>query len=111
MPRYRQIMKEDGTSELVEISSGRPSNHSAAVQAFEPFVSPVDGRVIADRSQLAEHNKRNNVVQQQEFGEEHFKRRAKEREKVLSGSYTREEKWERKAQINEIINHLERANQ
>lgn len=29
---------------------------------FEPFRSPVDGSIISTRADLAEHNKRNNVV-------------------------------------------------
>lgn len=31
-------------------------------KTFEPFKSPVDGSVIASQHDLAEHNKRNNVV-------------------------------------------------
>lgn len=33
-----------------------------AQSSFDPFVSPVDGSVIRNRADLAEHNKRNDVV-------------------------------------------------
>lgn len=33
-----------------------------STKAFEPFKSPVDGSIIATQHDLAEHNKRNNVV-------------------------------------------------
>tara|TARA_R100000951_G_scaffold94196_1_gene82882 strand:- start:11 stop:319 length:309 start_codon:yes stop_codon:yes gene_type:complete len=66
--RYRQVIKEDGTSEFIEIGTSRPTNHSATIQGdIESFVSPVDGSVITDRKQLRLHNERNNVVNTAEF--------------------------------------------
>jgi hypothetical protein len=109
MARYRQVINEDGSSTFVEIGASRPTHHSAAVQGnIEPFVSPIDGSVISDRKQLREHNKRHGVVNTAEFSQEHFKRKAKEREAFYTGDYSREQKLARKREINEIINHLER---
>ena len=106
MPRWRQVIKEDGTSEFVEISTSRPTHHSAAIQGdIEPFVSPVDGSVISDRKQLREHNLRNNVVNTAEFNPEFLERKRKERERLHSGEHTPQETLARKREINEIINH------
>ena len=82
MPRYRQVINEDGSSTFVEICQSRSGNHSAAVQGdIETFVSPVDGSVISDRKQLREHNLRNNVVSADEFSKEFYDSKAKERER------------------------------
>jgi len=106
MPRYRQVINEDGSSTLVEIGASRPTHHTAAIQGdIEPFVSPVDGTVISDRGQLREHNKRNNVVNTAEFNPEFLERKRKERERLHSGEHTPQEKLARKREINEIINH------
>lgn len=47
---------------------------------IEAFQSPVDGSVITSSKQLREHNKRNNVVQTQEYGEGYFERKHAERQ-------------------------------
>lgn len=72
-----------------------------------PFVSPVDGSVISDRKGLREHNKRNNVVNADEFSPEHYEKAAKERARTYTGEKTREETYARRCEMNEIINHLQ----
>lgn len=53
---------------------GKHVNNSAMVmKSFEPFKSTVDGTIINDRKQLAEHNKRNGVTNIADYGEKHFK--------------------------------------
>ena len=109
MPRYRQVINEDGSSTFVEIGAGRPANHTHAVQGdLEPFVSPVDGSVISDRKQLREHNKRNNVVNTAEFSDEFLAKKRKERERLYSGERTPDEIRRNRMEINDIINRLER---
>jgi hypothetical protein len=66
---------------------------------IESFVSPVDGTVITDRRQLAEHNKRNNVVNSAEFSPEFYAKKAKERADFYNGEHTSNEKHLRKQEI------------
>ena len=109
MPRYRQVINEDGSSTFVEIGASRPAHNTAAIQGdIEPFVSPVDGTVISDRKQLREHNKRNNVVNTAEFSPEFLERKREERERLYTGDRTKEQIRKDRMQINEIINRHER---
>tara|TARA_R110002020_G_scaffold117582_13_gene268888 strand:- start:593 stop:943 length:351 start_codon:yes stop_codon:yes gene_type:complete len=115
MPRYVQKIREDGSSEFVEIvSQSKGSNSafhmdSAAVHGdISAFVSPIDGTVISDRKQLREHNKRNGVVAASEFSMGYYEDKAKERARLYTGEKTRAEKQRRGEEINNIINHLER---
>ena len=109
MPRYRQVINEDGSSTFVEIGTSRPTHNTAAIQGdIEPFVSPVDGTVISDRKQLREHNKRNNVVNTAEFSPEFLERKREERERLYTGDRTKEQIRKDRMQINEIINRHER---
>jgi hypothetical protein len=109
MPRYRQVINEDGSSTLVEIGTSRPANHSAAVQGdIEPFVSPVDGSVISDRKQLREHNRKHNVVNTAEFSTEFLERKRKERERLYTGDRTDSQIRKDRMAINDTIERLSR---
>lgn len=46
---------------------------------LEPFVSPIDGKVIADRKQLAAHNKRHGVTHSSDYSDGYIARRAEAR--------------------------------
>jgi hypothetical protein len=64
----------------------RPKTESHAIwDDLDSFVSPVDGSVISDRGQLAEHNKRNGVVSADNFGPEFQAKKAAERHETLHG--------------------------
>lgn len=76
---------------------------------IEPFVSPVDGTVISDRKQLREHNKRNDVVNSQEFSQQWLDKKAKERQDFFDGKLSRKETQARKEQLNETINRAEKG--
>lgn len=85
----------------------RPANSSAVVHDdIGPFVSPVDGSVIGSRTDLREHNLRNNVVQHLEMGTNTDA--VKRREAHFKGERTTSQIQSDREQINEVINHLER---
>jgi hypothetical protein len=102
--RWKQSLnKETGRYEFVAIdgSAKRFDVGSAIHGDISSFVSPVDGSVITDRKQLREHNLRNNVVNNQEFSQEHYERKAKERSE--SGNSRKEVFARKQAIYNEII--------
>lgn len=93
--RYIQIKKPDGSYELVEahrVQQARERTLDVFVQAdLEPFRSVVDNSIISSRRDLNEHNRRNNVVSQAEFGTEKerasfYARKEKERADVYQGT-------------------------
>ncbi len=93
MPRYRQIVNEDGSSTFVEIGRSAPKAHGVAVHGdIEAFVSPIDGSVIDDRKKYREHCKRHGVVPQAEFSDEFLAKKRAERERHYKGASERERK-------------------
>jgi hypothetical protein len=107
--RYIQRVNADGTSRFDEVGTSPRVSRGAFISGdIESFVSPVDGTVISDRKQLREHNKRNNVVNTQEFSQDFLDQKRKERERHYTGEKTREETYARRCEVNEIINNLER---
>ncbi len=88
--------------------AARKSSGVAIHGDIEAFVSPVDGSVISDRKQLAEHNKRNNVVNAGEFTPEFYERKQKERESHYRGDRTRQQVQRDREEIHEIITRHER---
>jgi hypothetical protein len=76
---------------LVEIDRGGLPDAPAVHDDIEPFVSPIDGTVVASRSRLREHMGRHDVVPYDEVkGTRVADRYAKEREK----NALREMLWE-----------------
>jgi hypothetical protein len=59
---------------------------------LEPFKSPVDGSIISCRSKLRAHNKRHGVTDYRDYGDEWFKRKARERELELISESARRER-------------------
>jgi hypothetical protein len=76
------------------------------VQAdFVSFKSPIDGKEIRDRNQLAQHNKRHGVTNSADYSPEYLKKRAADRhERRLCN--TKEDKAHR---IGLIKHQIERA--
>ena len=70
----------------------------------ENFVSPVTREVITSRKRLEEHNRKNDVVNVEEFGTNFFERKKKEREKFFTEGTDRKE---RREQIEKTIHQLE----
>jgi len=83
--RYVQVQNPDGSYELIEVDKVTLSTRGPDVFVqvdVAPFKSVVDGSVVTSNRTLREHNKRNNVVHESEFGT------AKERENFLARKAT-----------------------
>ena len=68
---------------------------------IEPFVSPVDGKIINSRPQLRAHNKFHDVTNYADFSPEYIQKKVQERQQRLHGQ-TPQDKQDR-------IEHLKRA--
>ena len=76
---------------------------------FDAFPSPIDGTLIRTQRQDDDHCKKHNVVPSAEFSPEWYERKAKERAEFFTRKKTPQEVWERRAQIHELINRMERS--
>lgn len=89
MPRYRQVRTEHGW-DLILVGNHQPAQKVHIVGAQKEFKSPITGEVITSRVGLREHNKRNNVVHESEFGAEGgkawFEKAEKKREQHYLGT-------------------------
>ena len=59
---------------------------------LEPFMSPIDGKMIYSRRQLKEHNKKHGVTDMRDYGPDWFERKAKERQQAITGKADRAER-------------------
>jgi hypothetical protein len=85
----------------------RPKEISHAIwNDLDSFVSPIDGSVITDRKQLAEHNKRHNVVSANNFSPEFQERKKAERHEAEHGKVAVRE---RKQEMYEVMMRQERG--
>lgn len=85
MPRWIQ---DPDTGELIPAAEYHQHREVKAPQIMKPieeFKSPIDGRIIRDRSHLRQHNKEHGVTDMRDYGSNHFERAAKERREILSG--------------------------
>lgn len=107
MPRWRQDSK---TGKLIPIDEAalRQETRTSIHGDIQPFVSPIDGKVISDRKQLREHNQRHGVVSSAEFSPEFYARKAKERESFYTGQHGKAEKLKRKQELYEAFTRAER---
>ena len=64
------------------------------INEIRSFVSPIDGTIIDSPGKLKAHNKKHGVTNIQDYGPEYFERKAKERDRILSGK-SRQSKQER----------------
>ena len=75
------------------------------IKSMEPFISPVDGKVIKTRAQLRAHNKEHGVTNTQDYGDAYFKRRGREMHNETIGN-TKQAKAERREALNQqLYNH------
>ena len=73
----------------------REVDHSAYIQGdIASFVSPIDGRVISDRSHLRRHNAEHGVTNSQDYSSAFLLDRSKKRVTAMNGR-TKEDKAER----------------
>ena len=80
-----------------EYNRGR--DYSCYIQGdIESFISPVDGRVISDRSHLRAHNREHDVTDVRDYSHEFMLKRSGERIARLQGR-TEEDRQERREMI------------
>ena len=77
---------------------------------FDAFKSPIDQTLISSQRDYDNHNKRNGVVNANEFSPEYYKGKAKERDRVLNGEHTSKESRARKVELYESWVRAERNN-
>ena len=111
--RWKQVLnKETGRHEMVPIDEAAfKHDHGTGPIVkgnFDAFKSPIDGEVISTQRQYDDHCKKHNVVPMAAFGNDWVEGKEREREKVFNGKHTAQETWERRAEINELINQMER---
>ncbi len=106
MAKWRQ----DSSGKLIPIdeAASRRSSGVAIHGDISPFVSPIDGTIISDRSGMREHCKRHDVVPSQEYSQEWYDKKATERARVLNGEHTPAETLVRKQEIYETMMRFER---
>jgi len=66
--------------------------------SFEPFKSPIDGKMINSRAQLKEHNRRHEVTDVRDYGNEWFDKKRIEHKNNALGN-TEEARQERRQLI------------
>lgn len=77
----------------------REGDYTAYIQGdIESFVSPIDGRVITDRSHLRAHNKEHGVTNSADYSKEFLLKRSRERLDRQAGR-TNEDRRERREMI------------
>lgn len=96
------------TGKMVEKSEYFSENRQRVkvTNEFQEFVSPIDGKRIGDRRQLAAHNKTHGVTNAGDYSQEHFDKAAAKREEVLSGKGAAQ-KTSRVNDIKRTIHHFE----
>ncbi len=79
-----KFVQDSKTGKLIARPSRKDRSH-LLVKNFEPFVSPIDGKIVATRKALADHNKRHNVTQ--DGFKDRMAMRKAEQENLLGGRY------------------------
>ena len=83
-----------------------PQGATAMVmKELEPFISPVDGKVIKTRAQLRAHNKEHGVTNAQDYGDAYFKRRSREMHNESIGNTKQAKAARREALNQQLYNH------
>jgi len=63
----------------------RPVPTDYHIHVTESFKSPIDGRMIHDKSQLANHNREHGVTDHRDYGDKWFADKAKQRDLETRG--------------------------
>jgi hypothetical protein len=114
MARWRQVKDpETGKYHLIPLDDAaieRDERMGIIVRGnFDAFISPVDGSLIRNGRDMAEHCRKHGVVPTQEFNQEYFDRKAEERAKFFKGEHRSQEQIRRdRMELHEQINYLER---
>jgi len=86
MPRWIQCPDTGKLIPAEEYHQCREANAPQIMKPIDEFKSPIDGRIIRDRSHLRQHNKEHGVTDLRDYSSAHFERAAKERHEILSGT-------------------------
>jgi hypothetical protein len=109
MARWRQVWNEEQQTHVMVPCDAQAAARDSGIIVkgnFDAFKSPIDGSVIRNHREYDDHCRKHNVVPAAEFSPEYYARKEKERASVFQGRHDKEAEWQRKAQINEIINNL-----
>lgn len=81
--RWRQCRE---TGKLIPIDTAAQQRGGMAYvrDYFEPFKSPIDGSIIKNQRDLANHNKRHSVTNTADFGPDWVEKKARERKEALT---------------------------
>ena len=80
--KARRAKEKEAEAELVALT-----NKSATVmRAFEPFISPVDGKPVTSRAELKAHNAKHGVTDTRDYSEGHFERKREEMKQESLGN-------------------------
>ena len=93
---------DTGQLTLKKAVSRDTQQFASILPTIEPFVSPVDGSIISDRSHLRTHNKRHEVTNVADYGPDWFDRRGKEKYNEQQGK-TPQQRRERREAINRTM--------
>ena len=78
-----QVKQPDGRSKLIPKDEYRGNNVRGIAPTImgdiEPFISPVDGRLVTGRAALRVHNREHGVTNSADYSPEYFKQRTEER--------------------------------
>jgi len=101
----RKYVQDSKTGILHEVTQRNRAEPRAPYvpKEFQPFQSQVDGSIVSDRKQLADHNRRNGVTNPSDYGSQWFERKGKEREHERLGQTPQA----RKARIESIKRAIE----
>lgn len=99
--------KEEMSANMRDILESRKFP-GTIVKGVEAFKSPIDGSVITNQQELAEHNRKNDVIDVREWGNDQFcdLDAKKEREEFYTGT-SQKQKKERIETIKDSIQKVE----
>lgn len=101
--RYDKLSgKVISVEEWYQLHGNHVGNSAMVMKSFEPFKSTIDGTIINDRRQLAEHNKKHGVTNIADYGEKYFSDAGKRMYNEKIGNTPQAEK-ERRALLTENL--------
>lgn len=107
MPRFKQDTETGQFIPLVEWEDkfGKEVRRTAQIMPdIEPFISPIDGKIINSRPQLNAHNKEHDVTNIADYSAGHFEKGGEQLQKNARGQ-TAEDKKDRCKLIDKTLNH------
>lgn len=82
-----------------------PQGGTLLMKPMEPFISPIDGKMVNTRAQLRAHNKEHGVTSTRDYGDAYFKRRGREMHNESIGNTPKAKAERREALNQQLHNH------